>query len=143
MEITVKGPTEKGAADRFVGDVWLDAIVRGEPPSRIRVSVVRFAPGARNAWHAHAVGQTLHVMEGIGRVQARGGPMIEIRAGDTVYTSPGEWHWHGASPDHFMTHLAMWEAPAQGEESSWAEHVSDADYGSQPSSATPIQRSSR
>jgi quercetin dioxygenase-like cupin family protein len=128
MEIRPKQPTSKGGPDRFVGDVWLDALVSGEPPSRMRVSVVRFAPGSRNAWHAHAVGQTLHVTEGIGRVQARGSDVLEIRAGDTVHTPPGEWHWHGAAPDHFMTHLAMWEAPAEGDESEWAEHVSDADY---------------
>jgi quercetin dioxygenase-like cupin family protein len=41
---------------------------------------------------------------------------------------PGEWHWHGAAPDHFMTHLAMWEAPAEGAESEWGEPVADADY---------------
>ena len=128
MEIQPKQPTAKGGADTFVGDVWLDPIVRGEPPSRIRVSVVRFAPGARNAWHAHAVGQTLHVTEGVGRTQARGGKVIEIRAGDTVHTPPGEWHWHGAAPDDFMTHIAMWEAPDVGAESEWGEPVSDAEY---------------
>ena len=76
--------------------------------------MVRFAPGARNAWHAHAVGQTVHVTEGIGRIQSRGGDMIEIGPGDTVRTPPGEWHWHGAAPGHFMTHLAMWEGPEGG-----------------------------
>src|SRR6187551_3835077 len=129
MEIQPKRPSYKGTPDRFIGDVWVDIIASGEPPSRIRVNVVRFAPGARNAWHAHAVGQTLHVSEGIGRVQARGEAMIEIRAGDTVHTPPGEWHWHGAAPDHFMTHLAMWEAPADGPESEWSDHVTDEEYG--------------
>jgi quercetin dioxygenase-like cupin family protein len=128
MKIQPMKATTKGAPDRFVGDVWIDSLASGEPPSRIRVSVVRFAPGARNAWHAHAVGQTLHVTEGIGRVQARGGAVLEIRAGDTVHTPPGEWHWHGAAPDRFMTHLAMWEAPDEGEESEWGEQVSDVEY---------------
>jgi Cupin domain len=68
------------------------------------------AHGARTAWHSHAVGQTLHVTEGVGRAQARGGEVIAIRLGDTVYTAPGEWHWHGAAPDRFMTDLAIWEA---------------------------------
>ncbi len=129
MEIRLKQPSAKGGADVFTGDVWLDVIARGEEPSRMRVSVVRFAPGARNAWHAHAVGQTLHVTEGIGRTQARGGEIVEIRPGDTIYTPPGEWHWHGAAPDHFMTHLAMWEAPGEGLETEWGEQVSDAEYG--------------
>jgi quercetin dioxygenase-like cupin family protein len=132
MEIQAKRPSEKGGADRFTGDVWLDAVARGEEPSRVRVSVVRFAPGARNAWHAHAVGQTLHVTEGVGRTQARGGDIVEIHPGDTIYTPPGEWHWHGAAPEHFMTHLAIWEAPAQGPESEWAELVNEAEYLAAP-----------
>jgi quercetin dioxygenase-like cupin family protein len=131
MDIRPKQPTTRGGPERFDGDVWLDVIAHGEGPSRIRVSTVRFAPGARNAWHRHAVGQTLHVSEGIGRVQARGGPVIEVRAGDTIETAPGEWHWHGAAPDHFMTHLAIWEAPAAGPESEWGDHVSDAEYAGQ------------
>jgi quercetin dioxygenase-like cupin family protein len=132
MELVRKPPTEKAGADRFVGDAWLDVIARGDEPSRVRVSMVRFAPGARNAWHAHAVGQTVHVTEGIGRMHARGSDPLAIRAGDTVYTAPGEWHWHGAAPDHFMTHLAIWEAPAEGEESEWGDQVSDEEYLARP-----------
>jgi quercetin dioxygenase-like cupin family protein len=134
MEVQRKQPTARGSADIFVGDVWVDRIASGSPPSRIRVNVVRFAPGSRNAWHAHTLGQTLHVTEGVGRVQARGGELLEIRAGDTVYTPPREWHWHGAAPDHFMTHLAMWEAADTGPESEWGDHVSDEDYRSTPAS---------
>jgi quercetin dioxygenase-like cupin family protein len=129
MKVQPREATSKGTPDRFIGDVWIDRLTNAEPPSRIRVNVVRFAPGARNAWHVHAAGQTLHVTEGVGRVQSRGGEVVEIRAGDTVNTPPGEWHWHGAAPDRFMTHLAMWEAPEEGEESQWGEHVSDAEYG--------------
>ena len=129
MEIQPREATTKGTPDRFIGDAWIDRLASGEPPSRIRVSVVRFAPGSRNAWHAHAVGQTLHVTEGVGRVQSRGGEVVEIRAGDTIHTPPGEWHWHGAAPDQFMTHLAMWEAPDAGDESLWGDHVIDAEYG--------------
>jgi len=128
MELVRKPPTETAPADRFTGDAWLDVIVRGEEPSRVRVSMVRFAPGTRNAWHAHAVGQTVHVTEGVGRMQARGSGLLEIRAGDTVYTPPDEWHWHGAAPDHFMTHLAIWEAPPDGEESEWGDQVTDSEY---------------
>jgi len=128
MQRLPRQPTTKAPAERFTGDVWVDVIARGEPPSRIRVNVVRFAPGARNAWHAHALGQTLYVLEGIGRIQARGGQVMEIRPGDTIYTPPGEWHWHGAAPDRFMTHLAIWEAPADGPESEFGPLVTDAEY---------------
>ena len=126
MELEKKQPSTKGPAQMFTGDVWFDVIAAGAPPSRLRVNVVRFSPGAHTAWHRHANGQTLHVTEGIGLVRSRGGEIIEIRPGDTVYTPPGEWHWHGAAPQNFMTHLAMWESLAdgqQGPETEWGEHV--------------------
>jgi quercetin dioxygenase-like cupin family protein len=128
MEIVNKQPTVKAPAETFTGDAWFDVIAKGDGPSRIRVNVVRFAPGARNAWHSHAVGQTLHVTEGRGLIQARGGEVIEISPGDTIHTPPGEWHWHGAAPDHFMTHLAMWEAPDHGPETQWGDLVTDEEY---------------
>lgn len=115
----------------FTGDVWFDVIAKGTEPSRMRVNTVRFAPCARTAWHSHAVGQTLYVTEGVGRIQARGGEVMEIKPGDVIYTPAGEWHWHGAAPEHFMTHLAMWEGPApeSGEdESTWGELVTDEEY---------------
>jgi quercetin dioxygenase-like cupin family protein len=121
-------PTTKGPAERFTGDVWFDVVVKGEEPSRLRVNTVRFSPGARTAWHAHAVGQTLYVTDGSGLVQSRGGVVVELGPGDVIWTPPGEWHWHGAAPDRFMTHLAMWEAPGSGPESEWGDLVTDEEY---------------
>jgi quercetin dioxygenase-like cupin family protein len=97
VEMIPKPPTMRSPAEWFQGDVYVDVIVRGESPSRMRVSLVRFAPGARTAWHRHVNGQTLHVTEGVGYVQARGGELVELHPGDTSYTPPGEWHWHGAA----------------------------------------------
>ena len=91
-------------------------IAAGEAPSRLRVNLVRFSPGAHTAWHRHANGQTLHVVDGVGLVGTRDGQVIVMQPGDTVHTPPGEWHWHGAAPDHFMAHLAMWEALADGQD---------------------------
>jgi quercetin dioxygenase-like cupin family protein len=135
MEIVPRQPTGKAPAERFTGDAYIDFIVQGRAPSRVRVAFVRFSPGARNAWHVHAVGQTVHVTDGVGRIQARGGEILEIRAGDTAHTPPGEWHWHGAAPDRFMTHLAISEAPADGPETDWGEQVSDAEYTARPKEA--------
>jgi hypothetical protein len=88
VEIEKKQPSTKGPAQMFTGDVWFDVIAAGKPPSQLRVNVVRFSPGAHTAWHRHANGQTLHVTEGIGLVQSRGGEIIEIHPGDTIYTPP-------------------------------------------------------
>jgi quercetin dioxygenase-like cupin family protein len=130
MPIHPKQPTAKGPAEWFTGDVYIDGIARGEEPSRVRVSTVRFTPSARTAWHSHAVGQTLYVTEGMGLVQSRGGAIEQIRAGDVIYTPADEWHWHGAAPDHFMTHLAITEAVPddQRPEAQWGEHVTDQQY---------------
>jgi quercetin dioxygenase-like cupin family protein len=130
VEIKPEQPSTKAPAETFTGDAWYDVIARGEEPSRVRVNVVRFAPGARNAWHRHVNGQTLHVTEGRGLIQSRGGEVVEIRPGETVYTPPGEWHWHGADPDHFMTHLAIWEGPGEGQgpETEWGDLVTDEEY---------------
>lgn len=130
MHVQPKQPTAKGLAEWFTGDVWLDVIARGEEPSRVRVSAVRFAPSARTAWHSHALGQTLYVTEGQGLVQSRGGPLEEVSAGDIIHTPADEWHWHGAAPDHFMSHLSITEAVPGGTrpETSWGEHVTDDEY---------------
>ncbi|MFF0342560.1 cupin domain-containing protein [Kribbella sp. NPDC004875] len=129
MQILPKPPTAKGPAEWFTGDVWFDVIIRGEAPSRVRVNTVRFAPGAHTAWHRHANGQTLHVTEGVGLVQSRGGDVTVIRPGDVIYTPPGEWHWHGACPETFMTHTAIWEGPTEDTpETEWGPHVTEAEY---------------
>jgi quercetin dioxygenase-like cupin family protein len=136
MKLLHRQPTTKAPGDTFTGDAWFDVIIRGEEPSRVRVSVVRFAPGARNAWHAHSVGQTVHVTEGVGLIQSRGESALEIHPGDTVFTPAGEWHWHRATADHFMTHLAIWEASADGAEANWGELVTDAKYAAAAAKAS-------
>jgi quercetin dioxygenase-like cupin family protein len=129
VPVQPKPPTARGPAEWFTGDVFMDPIARGNEPSRVRVSAVRFTPGARTAWHAHAVGQTLYVTDGKGLVQSRGEAGEEIRAGDIVTTPPGEWHWHGAAPDHYMTHLSITEATGdERPEVDWGDHVSDEEY---------------
>jgi quercetin dioxygenase-like cupin family protein len=130
MEIQAKQPTKRVGPPSFQGDIWADYLVKTEAPSRVRLASVHFSPGARTAWHRHALGQTLYVTEGVGYVQARGGDIITIRPGDVVYTPAGEWHWHGACPDHFMTHLSITEEDVDSTEpkTEWGEPVTDHEY---------------
>ena len=127
MEVHPKKPTAKGPTEWFTGDVWIDGIDQGWGPSPVTIGSVHFTPGARSAWHSHSVGQTLYVTEGEGRVQSRGGPVLTIRPGDVVSTPGDEWHWHGAAPDHFMTHLSLTEGDTE-----WGKHVADAEYHDEP-----------
>ncbi len=122
MEIGRKpSDATKGPEDRFTGDVWLWPQIGTTTHTDVRN--VLFTPGSRSAWHRHPDGQVLHVTEGYGLVQTRGGEREEIRAGDTVTTAPGEVHWHGATPGAFMTHIAVTDGPTE-----WAEHVTDDEY---------------
>ena len=131
MELRPKQPTMKAPAEWFTGDVYIDVIAFGQEPSRVRVNAVRFTPGARTAWHSHALGQTLFVTDGAGLVQTRGERIVEIRAGDVVATPADEWHWHGARPDSFMGHLSVTEGVGDSAkpETDWGAHVTDAEYG--------------
>jgi quercetin dioxygenase-like cupin family protein len=129
MELSTPRPTVKTPAQAFTGDVYLTPIYSGTEPSRMTVALVRFTPGARTNWHSHAVGQTLHVTEGVGLVGTRDGSVLRIRAGDTVICPPDEEHWHGAAADTFMSHLAMLENPSGGgDPTTWLEPVTDDQY---------------
>ncbi|MEV5612777.1 cupin domain-containing protein [Streptomyces sp. NPDC052225] len=124
MELLKKPATMKLPADWFTGDAWADVIYRGEEPSRARANAVRFAPGARTAWHSHGMGQTLYITEGVALIQSRGGEILEAHPGDVIWTPAGEEHWHGAAPENFMTHIALWET----DDVTWLDHVTDDEY---------------
>ncbi|MEL7097694.1 MAG: cupin domain-containing protein [Pseudomonadota bacterium] len=124
-------PSLRAPEEYFTGTVWQDPIVSAPEPARLHALRVRFEPGARTAWHTHPLGQTLHVVEGVGLIAKRGAAPQIIRPGDTVWIPPGIEHWHGGSPDHGMTHIAMQEAEG-GSAATWFEHVSDADYSQTP-----------
>jgi quercetin dioxygenase-like cupin family protein len=130
MEITRSSiDTQQGPGDWFTGTVYIDTVADPSESSRVASAMVHFAPGARTAWHTHPLGQTIFVVEGVGRCQREGGPVEEIRPGDRVRFEAGENHWHGASPTRFMAHIAIHEADASGSQVTWGRHVNDAEYG--------------
>ena len=127
MELEPRRRTDKGPAATFTGDVYLTPLHQHEP-SRVTLLLVRFTPGARTHWHSHPAGQTLHVTEGVGLVVNRDGTVILLHAGDTVYTPPGEEHWHGATAGTFLSHLALTEATPGEEPATWLAAVTDEEY---------------
>ena len=129
------GQTASGPESWFTGTVFIDGIRNPDDQSAVGCAHVRFSPGARTAWHHHPKGQTLYVTDGIGYVARRGGQVQEIRPGDVIYIEPGEEHWHGATADRFMAHVAIQEADDQGQVVTWGEHVADHEYGL-PTTAT-------
>lgn len=130
MEIIKNGnqPSVKGPEDWFTGSVRIDPLFgQKENVTKGAGALVTFEPGARTAWHTHPAGQTLIVTSGVGLVQREGGPIEEIRPGDVVWFEPNEKHWHGASPNKAMSHIAVQEE-LNGEVVTWMEKVSDEQY---------------
>jgi quercetin dioxygenase-like cupin family protein len=131
MDIDIKRngsrPSQKGPDDWFTGTVRIDPLFQAPEPARAGGAYVTFEPGARTAWHTHPLGQTLIVTAGFGWVQREGGPVEEIKPGDVVWFPPGLKHWHGASPNTAMTHIAVQET-LDGQAVEWMEKVSDEQY---------------
>lgn len=129
MEHSTPKPTAQGPSHTFTGDVYVTPIIGARDGSRLTAALVRFTPGARSNWHRHDAGQTLHGTEGIGLVGTRDGRVVRIRAGETVWTPPGEEHWHGAVEDAFMQHLALLDVNEDGSDPThWLEPVTDEQY---------------
>ena len=120
-------PQKKASLEYFHGNVFQDLIIESPEPARVRAIKVLFEPKARTAWHTHPLGQTLYVLDGIGLVGNRNGPPKLINVGDTVWIPPNEEHWHGASEDSIMEHIAIQEA-LDGKVANWLEQVSDDNY---------------
>jgi quercetin dioxygenase-like cupin family protein len=123
MEMARLGPSTRGPEGWFTGDVLMESITAAQEPAPHSLTLVHFTPRARTAWHSHSVRQTLYVTRGDGVVQARGQAAHLMRPGDVVRVPAEEWHWHGATADHLMTHLSLAEGKI-----TFGDHVSDQEY---------------
>ena len=121
--------TTPGSPEEFTGNAYFDTVAKPEGLYRINATNVRFTPGSRTAWHTHPNGQTIYITEGIARVGRRG-EVDQVKPGDRVFFEPGEDHWHGATPDRFMSHLSLVQADENGKSIEWKEHVTDEEYHS-------------
>lgn len=120
-------PSSQGPATTFTGTVRRDGLISSEAPGRVVTGLVTFEPAARTAWHTHPAGQILIITAGRGWVQSEGQPRYEVTAGDSVWIPANERHWHGATAQTAMTHIAVTEA-IDGTAVTWLEHVADTDY---------------
>ncbi|MED1205802.1 cupin domain-containing protein [Heyndrickxia acidicola] len=109
----------------FIGDAFLHMVFTDPKPLNTSIGNVTFAPGARNNWHSHKVGQVLLVTGGEGLYQEGGKPAQLLKTGDVVNIPPNVKHWHGATKESWFVHLAM--TPVETE---WLEPVEDEWYSS-------------
>src|SRR3978361_338412 len=117
----------KGPADWFTGTVRLDSMFDRADPARVTGAIVTFEPGARTAWHTHPLGQTLIVIAGVGWTPVQDAPVEEFGEGDILLCPADRRHWHGATPESSMTHVAIQES-LEGTNVTWMEKVTDEEY---------------
>jgi 4-carboxymuconolactone decarboxylase len=126
-------PVRPAPPENFTGSAQVETLFDAVDPSHASGGSVTFEPGARTAWHTHPRGQILIITAGVGRVQRWGDPVEEVRAGDVVRIPAGQKHWHGASPQSSVTHIAISEH-RDGSVVQWMEKVTDEQYGAPPAS---------
>jgi len=133
IEIKPNGsrPSAKGPAQNFTGSVVVDPLFEASEHTHATGGLVTFLPGARTAWHTHPAGQTLIVTSGTGWVQQWGGERRQIQPGDVVWIPPNVKHWHGATANNRMSHIAITNM-VDGRNVDWLEQVSDDEYAGQP-----------
>lgn len=122
----------------IAGAAWVQSIARPEPPSRLVVEDVTFAPNSHTIWHSHPYGQLLIITGGAGWLQTRGNSPLQIRNGDTAWIEPGEEHWHGSAEDTMLRHISIQEH-LDGQDASLAESLA---HGTYPPNH-PFQKESR
>jgi len=120
---------EKAPADYFTGTAWLRPLVPNDPLLNCQIVNVVFEPGARTTWHTHSGGQVLIVTDGLGYYQEQGKPIQLLHKGDVVNIAPGVKHWHGASPENALTHIAVNPQTQKGAVD-WLEEVTEEEYNS-------------
>ncbi|RUT45436.1 cupin domain-containing protein [Paenibacillus anaericanus] len=102
----------------FIGDAYLQMVFTDAAPLNAPIGNVTFAPGARNNWHSHKIGQVLMITGGEGWYQEEGKSAQLLLPGDVVNIPPNVKHWHGATKDSWFVHLAI--TPGETE---WLEPV--------------------
>ena len=134
MEIVRAGSRQPrpGPPEWFTGSVSLDPLVQAPAPARVNSARVTFQPRARTHWHHHPFGQALLIEAGSALIGHADGTVRRAGPGDVVWFDADERHWHGATADAAMTHVAIQEAGADGNATSWAEPVSEQQYAAPP-----------
>ncbi|TDS09770.1 (R)-mandelonitrile lyase [Sphingobacterium paludis] len=98
---------ERVSNANFTGTVWVNYLAETDTVHHVNIGSVTFEPGARTNWHYHKGGQILLVTEGKGLYQEKGKAVQVINHGEVIKCPPDVAHWHGATPDEAMTHIAI------------------------------------
>lgn len=118
------GEKNEAYAQYFIGQSYLQGLVKPEDNIDFGASNVTFEPGCRNDWHIHHDGfQILLVTGGEGWYQEWGKDAQLLKQGDVVVIKEGVKHWHGATADSWFSHVAITKGKSE-----WLEKVTDEEY---------------
>lgn len=123
--IFLKG--EKLGNEYFTGTAFLKPLLAKDKNNDFALGSVTFEPGARTIWHTHPKGQVLLVTEGEGFYREKGKPAQALKKGDVVNIPENTEHWHGASANNTLVHIAITNYK-DNENVVWLKPVSDEEY---------------
>lgn len=107
LETDPSEPKQTPQSSNFVGTVSVKMMVTPDSVFNMQMASVTFAAGARTNWHYHPSGQILLITDGKAYFQEKGKPRKTLSRGEIVKCPPNVHHWHGASPQGSMTHIAL------------------------------------
>ena len=118
---------DRAPADYFTGTAYIKSLAPNDEIFNCQIGNVVFEAGSRNNWHTHPGGQILIVTDGIGYYQEKVKPIQLLRRGDVIRIPPDVVHWHGASRENGMTHIAV-NPNSQKAVVVWLQPVTDEEY---------------
>lgn len=139
MKLIRRSPLSFGAAVAFAATAFLLAQEQDRQPmnnpnfqgtvyqvkenSTGTFAHIYFPPGAHTKWHSHEFGQVILCEEGTCINALKGGPVVELHAGETSYAPPNIPHWQGAAAGAGGTQFNT-----QRGKITWMDPVSDEEY---------------
>lgn len=126
-ENTIFPKGEKAPPENFTGTVYVQMLAPKTENNNFSIASVSFEPSGRTNWHIHPAGQTLLVLEGTGLYQEKGKAVRTLNKGDVILCSPEIEHWHGASPEGGMKHVAITNYKGDSQ-INWLKPVTDEEY---------------
>ncbi|HLF72477.1 MAG TPA: cupin domain-containing protein [Dehalococcoidia bacterium] len=97
---------QRSSRDIFTGSVYQHTHIDDATGKRLRINLVKFAPGGRTTWHTHSFEQGLVIVEGRGIVATEAHEHV-VEPGDVIVIPPEEKHWHGGTETTSMAHYSI------------------------------------
>ena len=88
------------------GEVTAQRLVTPEIARDFTFAIINFSAGSRNYFHTHSSDQILYITQGTGIVATEAEERV-VNQGDVIHVPAEEKHWHGATKETSMSHVAI------------------------------------